>query len=335
MEFSGKYKQDLTFERKNTFKNPIILVDGQGRSGKNLISVLLSTMKKVEKMRLDSNFDNIPRFFYANKISLDAAVTALRVEADEKHFSNFIARDINFRLSDYSGIFRQGKRLSYLVRAVKSETESRLNKFRESDTIFQEMTHDGLHVSKLYFESFGSRVKIIHIFRDPIGNIFEQSRRNFGERIGNDPREFQLTFNWNGKPVPLMAIGREEEYLRGNFTEKIIVLVDNMFRANINGFLNVQEKFKSQIMFLEFEEFVVNPTLYLTGIENFVGDKFGFSKNRILRREKCPRIIDPKVREEHRNSIRSSISPYFQEMLDRLLAEYDLKPWKDWGFQID
>jgi hypothetical protein len=47
--------------------------------------VLLSTMKKVEKMRLDSNFDNIPRFFYANKISLDAAVTALRVEADEKH----------------------------------------------------------------------------------------------------------------------------------------------------------------------------------------------------------------------------------------------------------
>ena len=70
MEFSGKYKQELTFERKNTFNNPVILVDGQGRSGKNLISVLLSTMKKVEKMRLDSNFDNINREITSNSAYL-------------------------------------------------------------------------------------------------------------------------------------------------------------------------------------------------------------------------------------------------------------------------
>ena len=61
MKLDQKYCSDVTLSRDNTFNNDIVIVDGQGRSGKNLISVLLSTMKRVEKMRLDSQIDYIPR----------------------------------------------------------------------------------------------------------------------------------------------------------------------------------------------------------------------------------------------------------------------------------
>ena len=59
MKINSSYGKKVSLVRTNTFNNEIIIVDGQGRSGKNLISVLLSTMSRVEKMRLDSQIDYI------------------------------------------------------------------------------------------------------------------------------------------------------------------------------------------------------------------------------------------------------------------------------------
>ena len=62
MKLNSKYEVNRQLVRNNCFENEIVIVDGQGRSGKNLISVLISTMKRTEKMRLDSQFDYIPRY---------------------------------------------------------------------------------------------------------------------------------------------------------------------------------------------------------------------------------------------------------------------------------
>jgi len=37
----------LNLVRNNTFDNQIVIVDGQGRSGKNLISISLTAIKKI------------------------------------------------------------------------------------------------------------------------------------------------------------------------------------------------------------------------------------------------------------------------------------------------
>ena len=70
MKINSSYGKKVSLVRTNTFNNEIIIVDGQGRSGKNLISVLLSTMSRVEKMRLDSQIDYIPRYYFLRKMSL-------------------------------------------------------------------------------------------------------------------------------------------------------------------------------------------------------------------------------------------------------------------------
>ena len=85
MKLGKTFERDVDLSRENTFDNEIIIIDGQGRSGKNLISVLLTSMNRVEKMRLDSQIDYIPRYYFLGKMSLDAAVTALRTEFDEKY----------------------------------------------------------------------------------------------------------------------------------------------------------------------------------------------------------------------------------------------------------
>jgi hypothetical protein len=317
--------------RNNCFGNKIILIDGQGRSGKNLISVLLSTMNYMEKMTLETNFDNLPRYYKLGKMSKDAAITALRALADEQLFYSIIGRDVNFRISDYSGVMKQGKRLQYFKRLFFMSDEAAVKLINEGNLILQEMTHDGLHLADIYFEAFNERLKMIHVFRDPIGNIFEQNKRNFGTRIGTDPRELQLSFLWENQTIPLMAMGMEEEYLMANSTERLVLMVNAMYHKNIEGFRNLDEKHKRNVFFIEFEDFVQQPQKYIKKIENFVGDNFGKGFKRILKRENCPRIIEPDERKNRIDSIKKNISEKYNLILDDLIKEYDKKFWINWN----
>jgi hypothetical protein len=331
MKIGETYGNEIRLQRGNTFGNNVVIIDGQGRSGKNFIAVLLSTMARVEKMRLDSQIDYFVRYYFLGKMSFDAAVIALQTEFDEKHYYNAISRDVNFRIEDYSGVLKQGKRLEYFRRLFLPADEAAVTRLQEQRSIFQEMTHDGLHAATLYFAALGERLKMIHVFRDPVGNIYEQDKRGFGSRIGSDPRELQLTHLWNGHYVPIMAIGREEAWINGNTTERLVLIVDAMFRLNVQGYLDIRPDDRKRVLFLEFEDFVVNPYPHMERLEAFIGEKFGKAKTRILKRERSPRVLDPLERKQRIDSIRQNIGSYYDEMFMQLLEDYDNKPWLIWN----
>jgi hypothetical protein len=129
-----------------------------------------------------------------------------------------------------------------------------------------------------------------------------------------------------------MAIGREEEYLSGNSHERLVLMVDMMFRRNLQGFFDLEERYKKSVMFLDFEEFVTSPYVYLDRISKFIGDEFGNSKNRIMRNENVPRRIDPQKRNERINEITRNLSGHFVEILEKLIQDYDSRPWLGIGY---
>ena len=323
------YQKKVDLIRNNTFENEIIIVDGQGRSGKNLIAVLLSTMPRVEKMRLDSQVDYISRYFALGKLSSDAAAVALKIEFDEKYYYNEISRDVNFRWSDYSGVFKQGKRLTYFIRLFQNADEKAILRLKKKNPIFQEMTHDALHLADFYFDTLGARLKLIHVLRDPVANIYEQNRRNFGSRIGTDPRELQLTFNYKGESIPIMALGNEEEYLTANPLERLVLMVDSMFSANMTGYFNLDKIQKSRVSFINFDQFVLNPYPYLSELENFIGSQFGRATKRILNRENCPRESSSGERDERIKQISANLSSPYKDRFTKLINLYDSAPWLD------
>lgn len=331
MKLGENYGFEVRLERNNTFKNQVLIIDGQGRSGKNLIAVLLSSMKKVEKMRLDSQIDYIPRYYFLGKMSEDAAVAALRTEFDEKYYYNWIARDVNFRFSDYTGVFKQAYKFKYFKRLFLEADDKASTRLQKELPIFQEMTHDGLHVAKLYFQALGTnRLRIIHIFRDPVENIYEQNKRGFGSRIGNDPRELQLSFMHKNEAIPIIAIGQELEYLNAEPLERLVLMVDLMFRRNLQGFLDLSQDEKKNILFIEFEEFIQHPEKDLRRLEDFIGEKFTTRSRRILKRENCPRILASDRRVARIQEIEAGLRPQYRERLRKLLIDYDSNPWLDW-----
>jgi hypothetical protein len=321
------YKKRINLVRENTFPYDLLIIDGQGRSGKNLISVVLSTMPRIEGMRIDTLLDYVPRYYSLGKMSHDAAVASLKIEMDEKLYNSMISRNINFRFSDYSSVFNNGKRMLYIKRLFQKPEEHAVERMKKEKPIFQNMTHDGLHLIRLYFDAFGERLKFIHVFRDPVENIYEQGRRGFGERIGTDPREFQLAYNWEGETIPLNAIGMEQDYINGNPTERLVIMVDRLLRLNIDSYLELDERFKKNVVLLEFEEFVVDPWTHVERLENFLGTKRVGRTKRIMKRERCPREPHTEQRAKNISIIEKNISPKYLEVFRNMIAYYDTKPW--------
>lgn len=322
-----KYRRNVPLSRKNTFQNPLLIIDGQGRSGKNLISILLTTEPRIEKMRLDSQFDYIPRYFALGKITLDAAQVALLTEFDEKLYYTYISRDVNFRLSDYSGVLKQGQKWRYIKRAFIRGEQEAVERINRENHIFQEMTHDGLHVSPLFFKTFSSRLKVIHVHRNPIRNIFEQNKRHFGSRFGIDPREFQLTFDENGLSVPIMAIEETELFIKAKPIEKILLVVYQMNKLNKLGYSRLNDEEKSRVCFIDFDKFVINPDPYLRKIESFLDIKFSSKAERLLKRENCPRKENTEEDRSIFEELEYEISREYRHMLYELMDEYKSEYW--------
>lgn len=313
----------MQLTRDNYFQNDVVLIDGQGRSGKNLIALIVSTMKRHEKMNLTSQLDYIGRFYNLEKLSHDAAVVSIRVLIDEKYFYSAIGRDTNFRVSDYSSVWKQGKITPLILRPLLKNEDKLLRKFVNNNVAYQDMTHDGLQAAALYFDALGNRLRIIHVLRDPVENIYEQNKKNFGVRIGTDPREFQLTYTSATGTLPIMAIGKENLYSSGNQIERLVIMVANMLKRNVEGFNALEEKFKKNVYFLDFQKFIQNPNPDLDKLENFINDKYTKSLNRILRRESVPRKIDPKSRIKKIDEIKLKCRPVYIEIFDNLLVEYE------------
>lgn len=325
-------QKNIELVRINTFPYDIVIVDGQGRSGKNMISVILSTMPRVEKMRLDSLLDYVPRYYDLGKMSKDAAIVSLKIEADEKLYNTMISRSVNFRFDDYTGVFKGGKPFLYIKRLFQKPEQAAVQRMEKENPIFQNMTHDGLHLINLYFDAFGDRLKFIHVFRDPVGNIYEQNKRDFGTRIGKDPREFQLTYKWDSEIIPLNAIGMEEDYINGNPTERLVLQVDRLFRKNITGYHNLDDKWKKCVFFIEFEKFAVHPWTYLTKLENFLNTEVVSRTKRIMKRERCPRQPNDSERGKRIIDINKQLSPRYQKIFKELLEDYDKRSWENLGY---
>jgi len=317
------FNHDVKLVRRNNLVSEFVLVDGIGRDGKAMIGHVLATMSRVEKLSIDEPFDTIRHLYMLGKISHDAAIAVMRTEADTRLYNNMISRSVNFRFTDGSGVYQSLATIKYIRRLFLKEGQPVVDRIMKERPIFQSLTHGGLMMAELFFDTFDDRLKIIYMVRDPVGIIYEWDRRGFGNRIGKDPSEFQYTYEWGEDVVPLYAYGWEDEYLSSSSIDRIIGMVDWYFRANIAGYARLNEERKKQVMFVIFEEFVTDPMPYCKKIAEFLGTTTTSRTKKVLKRERCPRILDPKDREEKRGNIEKKASEKAVARLNKLIEEYE------------
>ena len=223
--------------RNNVLAGRIVFVNGTDRSGKMETANLVATFDNVEKHRMDNVFELVPKLWELGKISEDAAISFLRTEADIHLYENMLGRNLNIRLEDMTSVYRYPDPGKYFVRLGMVEGDEAVARVKREKPVFQNTTHNSIGSLELFVKAFDD-VRIVHCVRNPVDVVCDLFERGFGHRIGSDPREFQLTFDYDGVPVPLYAWEYRDEYVGLNDVERIVCTLESSLKKDIVSFNN-------------------------------------------------------------------------------------------------
>ena len=101
---------------RTSFCDNPLFITGLTRSGKTMLSPIISSFVRVEKVNVNYQFEYIPMLNIINSISNKAAITMMRYFIDNQVYENMIGRNINFRLSDWTSIWNTSEPMKYISR---------------------------------------------------------------------------------------------------------------------------------------------------------------------------------------------------------------------------
>jgi hypothetical protein len=319
----------MRLSRNNTLSKDILLIDGIGRSGKFYISNLVSSFDRVEISQLNNAFDLIPRLYRIGKIYRDAAIIYLKIEADLGLSENMIGRRINFRKGDSSSIYNYPNPDEYKQRLDMDEGDDVVIRVNKDKPIYQTVTHNAIANARLFFDAFES-CKMIYCIRNPIDVVYSWVKKGFGERIGIDPREVQLTQLYNDTTLPIYTYGWEEEYMSINEYERVVKMIWLDSFNDMKGYTELSDKEKENVMFLNIPKFNQDRQKGSYMVADFLGIKTTEYTPQMLDKEvnqSIPMSIDTDYKY---NDITKNLSPKYMTLFKELINGYEKDNMAHW-----
>jgi hypothetical protein len=277
----------MHLEKLNTFKNDIIVIDGLWGTGKSVLSPILSGMGGVEKIKADSIYEYMSLLYSLGKIQKDAAIWMMRTYADSSQYHNRIGREINLRWSDDTGLKYVRNKLSYICRLFGHEGDRKVAEINEKNLAFSVMSHMLMLTPDLLLTAFGNRVKVIEMVRHPL-YMFEHFS-SYLDRY-ESPREFTVSFYYNGVKIPWFIKGHEKTFINANRVEKAVLSILLLYPRLFKKIKEAQED-GLQLLTLSFEDAVLKTDKTLENLQHFTGRPHSKNIGAILRQQKLPRKI--------------------------------------------
>jgi len=315
--------QEIKLVRDVRLWDKVVLLDGLGRSGKDMTAKILASFENVEIERIEPIFERIPVLVSFGKISKDAAVQMLQMEVDMKLYESMIGRNTNFRFKDSSSVFNNPFRFEYFKRIFGKDGKVIVEKILKIKPVFQMVVHDTLMHIDIYFEAFGEKIFVLEMVKNPVDLIFSWYIRGWGGRFTSDPRVACFTYQSNVGIAPCHNLHIDGEYNELKPMDRIIHLIEGNFLNTFKKYNEMDGNKKKQILWLVLEEFVTNPEENIVRIEKLLGVKRTKHTDKQLRKERCPRVIDKEERQKKLEIIQSKASPLSFQKIKGLCECYD------------
>src|SRR3972149_8160949 len=150
----------MKFIRSPHLANNIVVIDGMSRSGKSLVTPLLSTFKRSELWLINYIYEELCSIDHRKQITPDAAETMIRLYADLDLYNLMIARGCNFRRTDVSGAFVNLLEKKYKERLRLPDGDVALNRIKKEKPILYLMVHYIFNEADLLFRALEDRLKL-------------------------------------------------------------------------------------------------------------------------------------------------------------------------------
>lgn len=292
--FSGNKQNAMGrfLKKSSSFENPVIFINGFNGSGKTLLAPIVSSLPKVELLTFAYPVEWVSSLLYSGDISTGAYKEFIKMFTDESIYNQQMSRSINFRYSDLSSVFRSSKKLTYFSRLFKKGDDHVIDTIKNDNPISSFTTNCLLPFFPSLKEALSDRLVFIETVKDPL-TMFEQvfilrkniinkqSEKDFTFRAysGTDDLSFLDFYSDDSVYKESCSIGTEETIV--NWLERIVNFT----------ILSESDKNNSEILFIPFEDFVLNPNPFINMIAERVNVNID-KKTRIeMKKQKVPRKI--------------------------------------------
>jgi hypothetical protein len=309
------------FAKLNISAKKIILITGMTRSGKTLLSPIISSMKDSEQFFFSTISENILVMNYMKKINLNTADHLIKKTINESIYDKLLGRNLNTKKNDYTSIYSHRKKKLYLKRANLPK-DFRIEKAIElKKNIFPILFHAALLNLPLIENSF-NKPYIINISRHPVDIICSWKKKKYGKDHYLSTTSTVCNYNYNGKMFPFFCLGIEKNIFKQKTNEdrilKMIFNLNHKFKKNYKNSKN-----KTKIILIKLDLFVTNPKKYIKQIcSQFNLQKTKFLET-VLKEQKCPRTINFEKREINKKIILSKLSNENKIIFSKMIIDYE------------
>jgi len=339
--------QEIVLNRPNYLNNKVLIVDGYIGGGKGLLSAITAALPQVEMWIHRGNIEQLCAINHLNKIDLSASEVLLKSWFDEYFYNLSLTREINIKPSDMSSILRDARPFRYLSRLFKPCGLEAYKRIKNEKMILNLMTHSNTAYSEPIFNALGSRLVYVRLVRSPMSKYMIDHMARWSKRWGDDP-DGMIMHSLKSNPkirFPFYILGREDEFIKANFIEKAILLIDEWQNSGDEFIDKMTSTSEATIIEIPFEKFVFEPLPYINKIAkalNTVPDKVTI---KMMKKQNVPRkhpTSAPKNKiyaklgweldETHNNIFdefsatreiyKQKISKKYLEMLDKNLSNY-------------
>jgi hypothetical protein len=334
--------------RKEHLAEKIVFVDGLPGCGKTLFSTLISSMGRVELLSYTYEVEHMCSLYYLEKISMDAAKTMVRIQTDLKIYNTMMGRDVNFRPTDLSSVFKNHNPSRYLQRLFDSGDEKVPEMIQQENPILNFSVHNLLSYSEPIWQALGGRCVFIEVVRHPLYMVRQQAL-NMRHLLGN-VRHFTVYYAYQGHELPYYIYGWEKDYLNSNPMGRAIHFIDKLTHRTKKARKKLKEKYPAKIITIPFEKFVLNPEPWVQKIADALGTNILDSTRKVMSEQNIPRNmvadgIDIEIykrcgwvptqegtteRDEleiRREDVVKELNSELISVLDRLSSEYEQEFW--------
>ena len=299
------------FSKKNISK--IIFVSGNTRSGKVIALRIVSSFNKIEKSNVNFLMEQANFLNYINKIDKKTAIYFLRRSFSMMDYNLRISREINFKKTDYTSIFKSKNPKLYIKRLDEKEGDTVIKKLKSEKNTIPLMIHNGLITTNL-FEAF-KEYKLIEMIRNPVSQVFSWINKGYGDKFYSSYRASCLTIKYKNKIIPYYAYGWENKYLNLNHYERIIEMFFILEKQKKKILRKIDKKIKKKILQIKLEDLFQDHKKIINKMENFIGKKSTKYTNQVLKQERIPRNYKDDI-DFKKNLLKKKISKeYFNKLL--------------------
>ncbi len=291
------------------FRNDIVLVDGMWGVGKSAVTPIISSMRGMEKKRIDPTIEYLTTLTWLKLIDPSAARALVATFADYFTYHNAIGREVNLRIYDDSGLKNSPGAMRYIRRLFSNDGDHIQAHIDDTNSGTLLVTDFSVLGIDLLRQALGSRLRFIEIVRHPLYlvNYVNSYLRDFHRQ-----REFTLSFDFQGHKVPWIAHSWCSEYASSNIDEKTLLLIARSQEAIL------QSMTRSDLLILSFEQFVTDTRLCIDQIVSYLGRPVHYSTRRAMKRHRLPRVNVSAGRKSNSRSWISSKTEDESEIYRRL-----------------